>query len=86
MFVAAAVRNPVVNIGANYLTCDIPDWCLSETGCETPLTVIGASSPGNEEHLLNMFRASPVALIEQVKTPLLLLLGKNDKRVPMGQS
>ena len=86
-FLAAAVRNPVVNIAANYLTCDIPDWCLSETGTGVRIGPVndGATSvpsPGNEELLLQMFRASPVAHIDRVQTPLLLLLGKNDVSGP----
>jgi acylaminoacyl-peptidase len=93
LFSAAAARNPVVNVWANYLTCDIPDWCLSEAGTGVKIGPVadkgGAEtmpSPGNEEHALQMFRASPVASIDQVECPLLLLLGSKDKRVPLGQS
>ena len=88
-FCAAAARNPVVNIYANYLTCDIPDWCLSEVGTGVRVGTHDGDdvpSPGGESHALEMFRSSPVASIHRVRTPLLLLLGKNDKRVPMGQS
>ena len=42
--------------------------------------------PPSEEHLLQMWRASPVSLIRRIRTPLLLMLGTKDRRVPMGQS
>ena len=91
-FLAAAVRNPVVNIGANYMTCDIPDWCHSEVGTGVsigPVSGNGATEvvpPPNENHLRQMWLASPVSLVERVKSPLLLMLGTKDRRVPMGQS
>ena len=82
LFQAAAVRNPVVNIVANYLTCDIPDWCLSETGTGVRIGPNDGApsipSPSNENYLLKMFHSSPVSTIDKVNTPLLLLLGKND--------
>jgi acylaminoacyl-peptidase len=33
-----------------------------------------------------MHATSPLSLVEQVQTPLLLLLGEKDKRVPLPQS
>ena len=92
-FLAAAVRNPVVNVGANYMTCDIPDWCHSEVGTGVSIggTVSGsgvmlAVPAPRKDHLEQMWTASPVSMIERVQTPLLLMLGTKDKRVPMGQS
>ena len=92
-FLAAAVRNPVVNIWANYMTCDIPDWCHSEVGtgvsiggAVSGLGVVEAVPAPSKDHLEQMWQASPVSLIERVQTPLLIMLGTQDKRVPMGQS
>ena len=93
-FIAASVRNPVVNVWANYITCDIPDWCHSECGTGVRIGMLeqkgGAKMdsflPSNQEHAVQMLKMSPISNIDSVVTPVLLLLGTKDKRVPMGQS
>jgi len=37
------------------------------------------------EQLAKMWASSPIALVDQVKAPVLLALGKKDRRVPFSQ-
>merc|ERR1739848_686868 len=51
---------------------DIPRWCRTESGAS--------------EHELDKMRAcSPMAHIDDVHSPTLLLIGDNDRRVPPAQ-
>eukprot|EP01126_Amoeba_proteus_P054201 TRINITY_DN6655_c0_g1_i5.p1 TRINITY_DN6655_c0_g1~~TRINITY_DN6655_c0_g1_i5.p1 ORF type:complete len:301 (+),score=41.90 TRINITY_DN6655_c0_g1_i5:2168-3070(+) len=69
---AGVIRNPVVDISQMVLATDIPDWCYTEC-CQKSYT---ASA------LQVMFTASPFQYIDQVKIPVLVVLGAKDKRVP----
>ena len=84
-FRAVAARNPVVNIPANLVGSDIPDWAHVESGTGISVPRDGYYLP-SEEHLVLMYRKSPVAFLHRMVTPLLLLLGTQDRRVPMPQS
>jgi acetyl esterase/lipase len=81
-FQTAVARNPVTNIAHMLATSDIPDWCFFEAvGRDyNPLAM-----PTAEEYA-HMFRCSPVAHVQAVQTPLLMLLGGADRRVPMSQA
>jgi dipeptidyl aminopeptidase/acylaminoacyl peptidase len=81
VFVSAATRNPVVNIAHMAACTDIPDWCFSEVG----LPYNERTVPSPDDYAL-MFRCSPIAHLQRVKTPILIMLGNNDWRVPMTQS
>ncbi|XP_028907309.1 acylamino-acid-releasing enzyme [Ornithorhynchus anatinus] len=80
VYKACIARNPVINIASLSGSTDIPDWCLVEAGF-----------PYRAEYLhdpaiwLEMLKKSPVCYISQVKTPVLLILGQEDKRVPCKQ-
>lgn len=79
-FEAAAARNPVANIAHMAASTDIPDWCYSE--CGEPYS---AEALPTEEQYARMFRMSPVRYVGGVRTPLLLMIGDADLRVPPAQ-
>ncbi|KAJ5077881.1 acylamino-acid-releasing enzyme [Anaeramoeba ignava] len=75
----AAVRNPVINIAIMSTTSDIPDWCTAETDIpKQPFTL-------NSDDLREMWNASPIRYVDNVKTPILMLIGNVDRRVPKSQ-
>lgn len=78
---AAVARNPVINI-ASMLSCtDIPDWPFTEVGLHfNPMTV--PTSEIYEE----MLKRSPLIYADHIKTPLMLMIGGKDIRVPTSQS
>ncbi|KAJ2613646.1 hypothetical protein H4S08_002080 [Coemansia sp. RSA 1365] len=78
-----AIRNPVIDIAANALTSDIPDWNWAEIGLEYSFDSPPELGP---ETFAKMWRASPARLIEKIRDPILLLLGASDSRVPNQQS
>lgn len=75
-FRAAAMINAVTNMALCVGMSDIPDWCFVESG----------TKEYNPETLKVMFEKSPISRIEKVKVPTLIILGENDKRVPIPQS
>ncbi|XP_061314211.1 acylamino-acid-releasing enzyme-like [Pezoporus flaviventris] len=77
---ACVVRNPVVNIASMVGTTDIPDWCLTETGL--PYAPDALPDPAQWTEMLHK---SPVRYVNQVRAPVLLLLGEDDRRVPPRQ-
>jgi acylaminoacyl-peptidase len=81
-FKRAATRNPVTNIAHNYAITDIPDWCIIEAGISKHYDSTYIATP---EDYQKMYRISPIWLADKVKTPLLLMLGDADRRVPMSQ-
>ncbi|NXP70692.1 ACPH enzyme, partial [Ramphastos sulfuratus] len=77
---ACVVRNPVVNIASMVTATDIPDWCLTETGL--PYVPDAPPDPAQWTEMLNK---SPMRYINQVRAPVLLMLGEDDRRVPPKQ-
>jgi dipeptidyl aminopeptidase/acylaminoacyl peptidase len=79
-FSAAVMRNPVINIGSMLATTDIPDWCTVE--CGVPYVRELVVTPVLYKQL---YDASPIAHIANVRAPVLLLMGDVDQRVPPSQ-
>ncbi|XP_072276383.1 acylamino-acid-releasing enzyme [Pyxicephalus adspersus] len=77
---ACVVRNPVTNIPAMTGSTDIPDWCHVESGFT--YTYQALPSGANMEEML---KRSPIVHISKVKTPVMLMLGEEDRRVPNTQ-
>ncbi|NXC23057.1 ACPH enzyme, partial [Corythaeola cristata] len=77
---ACVVRNPVVNIASMVTATDIPDWCLTEMGLHYAHDALPDPAQWTE-----MLLRSPMRYVDQVHTPVLLLLGEDDRRVPPKQ-
>ncbi|BFZ08835.1 hypothetical protein BsWGS_11875 [Bradybaena similaris] len=79
-FKAAVTRNPVVNLVSMFSITDIHDWVFAQSGLPFDYT-----SLADDKHLNDLWRRSPLSYVDQVKTPVLLLLGNEDLRVPNSQ-
>ncbi|XP_053577103.1 acylamino-acid-releasing enzyme isoform X2 [Bombina bombina] len=77
---ACIARNPVTNIAAMVGSTDIPDWCLVESGLPYSYQSLPDAAQWGE-----MLNKSPIRYVSQVKTPVLLMLGEDDRRVPNKQ-
>uniref|UniRef100_A0A8C5MM49 Acylamino-acid-releasing enzyme n=1 Tax=Leptobrachium leishanense TaxID=445787 RepID=A0A8C5MM49_9ANUR len=77
---AGVVRNPVTNLLSMFGSTDIPDWCLVESGNPYAYPAVPDAAEYGE-----MLRKSPIRYVSQVKTPMLLMLGEDDQRVPNKQ-
>lgn len=74
------VRNPVINIPAMAGSTDIPDWCLVESGLTFSYEALPEATQWGD-----MLNKSPIIYVSKVKTPVLLMLGAEDRRVPNTQ-
>ena len=57
-------------------TSDIPDWYYEETGIS-----FAATSLVTPQLYEQLFKMSPIAYVDAVKAPLVILLGEKDQRV-----
>jgi acylaminoacyl-peptidase len=78
-FACACLRNPVCDLSSMLGVSDISDWCYVETGGLGPDAYDEVPSPAV---LAKMHAISPVAHIDAVRAPVLMLLGAKDRRVP----
>ncbi|XP_029097685.1 acylamino-acid-releasing enzyme isoform X3 [Monodon monoceros] len=77
---ACVVRNPVINIASMMGSTDIPDWCVVEAGFPYSSNCLPDLNMWAE-----MLHKSPIKYTPQVRTPVLLMLGQEDRRVPFKQ-
>ena len=80
-FSATVMRNPVIAVGEIASVSDIPDWAFDEFG-----VAFGPQSLITPNVFESLQKASPIAHIDAVKAPVLLLIGEADQRVPPSQS
>jgi dipeptidyl aminopeptidase/acylaminoacyl peptidase len=80
-FSGTALRNPVTAVGECASVSDIPDWSHLEFGRPfLPTTTVTPST------FAVLQEASPIAHVDKMKTPVLLLVGEGDRRVPPPQA
>ncbi len=81
MVKGVALRNPVCDLAEQLVRTDIPDWCFTESGADPKSQIIGGEA--DVEARVLMMRKSPAYFLSEVTSvPLLMLLGKCDRRVP----
>jgi len=88
MFSAAVMSNPVTAAGDMIATTDIPDWCYAEFGLEFPPKDekdADGKVKGKFALYATLQEASPIAHVDAVQAPVLLLIGEQDQRVPPSQ-
>ena len=79
MFSAAVLLNPVIDLYSMILVSDIYDWSFGQL--QQPFNL---GRIYNDLDFLKMLRdASPSRYAQNIKCPVLLLLGEKDRRVPM---
>jgi acylaminoacyl-peptidase len=81
-YAVAVLRNPVTDILHTYITSDIPDWVLAQAANMPFDFKTGRNRFSDTTFISSLIERSSIRLIDQVKTPVLLQLGKKDKRVP----
>ncbi|XP_054751862.2 acylamino-acid-releasing enzyme-like [Lytechinus pictus] len=80
MYKVCVTRNPVTDIAAMLAGTDMPPWTMTEVGIDFDFT-----KPPSAEMYAKMFNCSPMAHIDKVKAPTLIMLGSDDLRVPPQQ-
>ncbi|CAF3189122.1 unnamed protein product [Rotaria sp. Silwood2] len=81
-YAAAVLRNPVTDLLHTYATSDIPDWALAQSINGQFDFETGRNRFADTSFVTYLIERSSIRLIDQIKTPVLLQLGKKDKRVP----
>ncbi|KAH0833856.1 Alpha/Beta hydrolase protein [Lanmaoa asiatica] len=79
VFSAAVMRNPVISAG-ELCASDISDWPFREFGLQSE-----AGTYVTPDSFATLYAASPIAHANRVKTPVLIMLGEDDLRVPPTQ-
>ncbi|EGG16591.1 acylaminoacyl-peptidase [Cavenderia fasciculata] len=82
---ACFMRNPVIDIPSMATLSDIPDWCFFEAGIPLPAGKEVYPTVPTLAEIEIMRKVSPIAKLEHMTTPTLLVLGEGDLRVPPSQ-
>ncbi|GAA5850477.1 hypothetical protein JCM9279_001428 [Rhodotorula babjevae] len=82
-FDAVVQRNPVTDLVANSSNSDIPEWQWLEAAL--PYSFAAPPSHVDPATYERLYAVSPLRHAHQVKTPTLLLIGLDDRRVPPDQ-
>ena len=77
-FKAVVARNPVTNKATKSQASDIPD-----NGMLVDVNTSGIPLP---KSMSTLFNASPITRVSEIETPIYLMVGKQDKRVPPSQA
>jgi acylaminoacyl-peptidase len=81
-YAVAVLRNPVTDLLHTYNTSDIPDWALAQS-VNAPFDFeTGCNRYADTSLVTYLNEQSSIRLVDKIKTPVLLQLGKKDKRVP----
>jgi acylaminoacyl-peptidase len=81
-YAVAVLRNPVTDLLHLYMTSDIPDWTLAQTANVDFDFETGRNRCSDASLINTLIERSSIRLMDKIKTPVLLQLGKKDKRVP----
>lgn len=81
-YAVAVLRNPVMDLLHTYITSDIPDWALAQSANASFDFETGRNRFADTALITYLIERSSIRLLDKVKTPVLLQLGKKDKRVP----
>lgn len=84
-FLACIARNPVIDMTGMSSSTDIPDWNSAEALGHLDLQPYNQIYAATTDQVARMHQVSPIAHIQNVKVPTLLLLGKEDLRVQYSQ-
>ncbi|XP_063961640.1 acylamino-acid-releasing enzyme-like isoform X2 [Lytechinus pictus] len=71
-----AVRNPVTNVAVMPGETDIPSWAMTEAGIDFDFKMVPSA-----EMYAKMFKCSPMAYVNKVIAPTLIMLGADDHRI-----
>ena len=83
---ACITRNPVCDFAQMVGISDIPDWVFVECGLQPSLHGLEIIHDITKAEVLAKFNEqSPARFCDKVKCPVMMMVGSNDRRVPMSQ-
>jgi acylaminoacyl-peptidase len=80
VYKAACCRSPCINMATMSGITDIPDWNYTSTGLS-----FSHSSIADDNVMATFWKASPLQYVNEIKTPTMIVLSEDDRRVPPKQ-